>query len=150
MMLRLILLFLAFFINVEPVAAKRVKAQPADPAQYQNKPIPPGATQWHCHYNGGGSILCNLASAGNRSENVSVDPRLPRAVHDILNNPAELAGSLVSIPLHGVPYDMEMVGKLAEAVMCGRKTSCGIVFGASHAELLANIAVAQPLVLAGR
>lgn len=150
MMLRLILLFLAFFMNVEPAEAKREKAQPAEPAKYQNKPLPLGATTWHCHYDGGSGILCNLASTGQAQFPVAVAERLPRLVHDILNKPEALTGSTVAVPLHTIPYDMEMVGKLAEAVMCGAKPMCGIVFGENRSELLAHVAASAPLLLAAR
>ncbi len=42
--------------------------------------------------------------------------------------PRQLAGKTISIPLHTVPFDFDMVGQLAEAVMCGNNSpviGCG-------------------------
>lgn len=150
MPLRFILLIVALVFGTQPAQAKRTKAQPVDNPKYQNVPVPFGATKWHCHYDGGVRVLCRLASGGQDVEQVAVSARLPEAVHQILNRPAELEGSLVSIPLLGVPFDMAMTGKLADAVMCGAKAACGIIFGETRAEMLAHIAAAEPVVLAGR
>lgn len=109
----------------------------ATSSAYQNKPIPADATVWACAYGGNTKILCQLwklggESAANRLQ--AIDPRLPPIVGDILNHPERLRGS-VSIPLHTDPLDFELVGQLAEAVMCGNNTSCGVIFAKSLAEL---------------
>lgn len=151
MPLRFILLIVALVFGAQPAQAKRVKVTLSlDAPKYQNKRLSPDATQWHCHYNGGVRVLCRLANAGEVAMPVAVSAHLPEAVHWILNHPARVAEGLVSIPLLGVPFDMEMTGKLAEAVMCGAKAACGIIFGETHAELMAHIAAAEPMVLAGR
>ena len=152
MMLRLLLLFLAFFLGSDPAQARNIKVvKIVDYPKYQNKPIPQGATRWHCMYNGGGFILCTLGSSGMAdTAKLTIDPRLPQEVGQILNAAATLATGVVSIPLHTTPYDMELVGKLAEAVVCSVKTMCGIVFGESQEDLRAHITAAEALVLAGR
>lgn len=151
-MLRIILLILALFLGIQPAQAKRGGKLPAaaDFPKYQNKPIPFGATQWHCHYDGAIHIQCRLATSGIAIQPVAVSARLPGVVDKILNHPDQLAGSVVAIPLHGVPFDMEMVGKLAEAVMCASRAACGIVFGENRAALLAQVAAGEPVMLAGR
>lgn len=121
--------------------AARAKKQLA-PAQssgaYQNKPIQAGATVWYCVYNGATDILCQLGDAGNRLAarvTQAIDPRLPKIVGDILNTPERLAGGYVSIPMHSMPFDFELVGQLAEAVMCSTKSACGVIFGETRDQL---------------
>lgn len=108
----------------------------ATSSAYQNKPIAPGATVWACAYRNT-TILCRLwelASESATSRLQAVNPRLPSIVGDILNHPERLQGG-VSIPLHTHPFDFELVGQLAEAVMCGDNPSCGVIFAKSFAEL---------------
>lgn len=116
----------------------RTPSLPSDTSSaYQNKPITAGATVWACAYGGNTRILCQLWEAGStvaaRRLQV-VDPRLPSIVSDILNHPERLRGH-VSIPLHTDPFDFQLVGQLAEAVMCGNNKSCGVLFAKSLLEL---------------
>lgn len=116
----------------------RMPSLPSDTSSaYQNKPIAPGATVWACAYGGNTRILCQLWEAGStvaaRRLQV-VDPRLPSIVRDILNHPERLRGR-VSIPLHTDPIEFQLVGQLAEAVMCGDNKSCGVLFAKSLLEL---------------
>ncbi len=116
----------------------RIPSLPSDTSSaYQNKPIAPGATVWACAYGGNTRILCQLWEAGStvaaRHLQV-VDPRLPSIVRDILNHPERLRGR-VSIPLHTDPIEFQLVGQLAEAVMCGDNKSCGVLFAKSLLEL---------------
>lgn len=116
----------------------RTPSLPSDTSSaYQNKPIAPGATVWACAYGGNTKILCRLWEHGSESaasRKQAVDPRLPPIVGEILNHPERLRGG-VSIPLHTDPFDFQLVGQLAEAVMCGNNTSCGVIFAKSLAEL---------------
>lgn len=121
--------------------AARVKKIPLPPqagSGYQNKPIAIGAVVWYCAYGGATEILCRLGDSGNESmarPTQKVDPRLPPVVGDILNHPQRLARGHVSIPLLGDPVDFELVGQLAEAVMCGSNPSCGVVFAETPGQL---------------
>ena len=136
-----ILALISLFLASGSAFAARAK-KPSLPVQsaggYQNKPISIGATVWYCAYGGATEILCRLGDIGSglasRAKQV-IDPRLPRIVGDILNNPERLTSGHVSIPLHTDPYDFELVGQLAEAVMCGVNSSCGVVFAESLGEL---------------
>lgn len=115
----------------------RTPSLPSDTSSaYQNKPIAAGATVWACAYGGNKRILCQLWEAGSTvaSRLQVVDPRLPSIVSDILNHPERLRG-YVSIPLHTDPFDFQLVGQLAEAVMCGNNNSCGVIFAKSLLEL---------------
>lgn len=100
---------------------------------YHNKPIAPGATVWYCAYGGHIEILCRLGASGDSVARVvqAIDSRLPRIVGDILNNPQRFARGHIRIPLLGQPFDFELVGQLAEAVMCGSNAHCGVVFAES-------------------
>lgn len=107
---------------------------------YENKLPMPGATLWLCAYDGKKHIECRLAATSQElSLPAEVDSRLPRIVDDILNAPQVLAEALVRIPLHTAAFDMNLVGQLAEAVMCGAKLRCSILFGENY-EQLAQIA----------
>lgn len=120
-------------------AAKARKLPPPspEPSGYQNKPIAAGATVWYCAYAGNTKILCRLADSGSKSPRPvqTIDQRLPGIVGDILNHPQRLSRGHIWIPLHTDPYDFELVGQLAEAVMCGSSASCGVVFAESFAAL---------------
>lgn len=105
---------------------------------YVNQDIPEGANVWHCWYDGAFSVRCRLgqAAAAPAGDTPAVDARLPDVVHKVWHDPAGLAGSVVAIPLHTIPFDMAMTGRLANAVMCGGTTQpCGIVFGRSETRL---------------
>lgn len=108
---------------------------------YQNKPIPMGATVWYCGYGGATEILCFLGASGNQVARPpkQIDSRLPPVVGEILNNPERLSGRRIRIPLHGEPVDFELVGQLAEAVMCGSNEHCGVVFAEALGDLPAMV-----------
>lgn len=107
---------------------------------YQNKPIALGATVWYC-FSGRADILCLLGDGGDaRLRPVqAIDARLPGLVGDILNNPGKLAGGGIRIPLHSEPFDYQLVGQLAEAVMCGSNPNCGVIFAETQAGLEALV-----------
>ncbi len=142
----LALLFLAasllFPASVYAGKARKSAAPAAEFGAYQNKPIVLGATVWYCAYGGQTEILCRLGERGNDLIRPiqRVSSKLPRIVGDILNHPERLARGHVSIPLHTDPFDFELVGQLAEAVMCGSNASCGVVFAESLRELPALVA----------
>lgn len=121
----------------EPKASRQAAAD----HDYVNQEIPEGASVWHCWYDGAVSIRCRLGEAAAvRVEAAAVDPRLPEVVRKVWSNAADLAGSVVTIPLHNVPFDMAMTGRLAAAVMCGGATQpCGIVFARSEARLVETL-----------
>lgn len=102
---------------------------------YVNQEIPAGANVWHCWYDGGFAVRCRLGEAATSpaSDKPASNARLPELVHKVWHDAAELAGSVVAIPLHTLPFDMAMTGRLANAVMCGGATQpCGIVFARSE------------------
>lgn len=108
---------------------------------YQNKPIATGATVWFCAYDGGAAIACWLGDAGKfdtRPEARLADPRLPALASDIRSSPTLFAARRVSIPLHTIPYDFALVGKLAEAIMCDESENCGVIF-AENTETLQQL-----------
>ena len=108
---------------------KRVQVTTPD-SEYRNKPIAIDATVWYCAYDGKQAISCRLGDPGEATKLIQeqIDPRLPALAHGIRNHPGQLAGKNISIPLHTVPFDFEMVGQLAEAVMCGKQNSCAVIF----------------------
>ena len=105
---------------------------------YVNHDIPEGANVWHCWYDGAVAVRCRLseAAAAPAAGNAATDPRLPGFVSKVWHRAAELAGSIVEIPLHTVPFDMAMTGRLANSIMCGGSADpCGIVFARSEVRL---------------
>lgn len=119
-------------------AARPAKDLLNAPLPYQNKPVLLGSTVWYCAYGGAASIFCRLGDAGSSEAQrftQTVSARLPQAVHEILNTPAALADDVVRIPLLTVPQELDLVGELAEAVMCGTKPMCSVIFGESPARL---------------
>lgn len=114
--------------------------------EYASGALPEAGTVWHCWYDGRISILCRLGESINEvavgnsvQPETPVDSRLPGIVNTIWNQAAELAGELITIPLHVPPIDMAFTGELAESVMCdGAKAPCGIIF-ARNATVLASL-----------
>ena len=137
--------------------ARKAKAAPAEiPEEYVNKVPPSNATVWYCWYDGHVHVQCKLGevaqgegASGVDTQAVSaVDPRLPGIVRKVWHQAASLAGVLIGIPLHSIPFDMGMTGELAESVMCGGSSKpCGIIF-ASSATLLAKLVDARNDMLA--
>ena len=133
-----LVLLIVFLVPGSALASRARK--PLPPVEYgeayQNKPIAAGATVWFC-FSARVDIVCLLGDSGDEKKrpNQVVDARLPRIVADILNDPQELAGGRIRIPLHGEPYDFQLVGQLAESVMCGSNRSCGVIFAETLAEL---------------
>jgi hypothetical protein len=137
-------LFLAILAPESATAARARKAPlPAvtQEGAYQNKPIQPGATVWYC-FTRRADIVCLLGDAGNQELRPMqvVDARLPGIVGEILNRPEELADGPIRIPLHTEPFDFQLVGQLADAVMCGSNRSCGVIFAETFGELQALVA----------
>ncbi len=126
------------------VLAARARKSPPSPVThgdvYQNKPIAPGGTVWYC-VSSRSDILCLLGDRGDQEvrPRQAVDARLPTLVDSILNSPEELAGSRIRIPLHSEPFDFQLVGQLAEAVMCGSNKRCGVIFAETLPELRALV-----------
>lgn len=130
----------AALLGLLAVAAEARDPRPPREAvdDYVNQDIPQGANVWHCWYDGAVSVRCRLgeAAAAPAAGDAATDPRLPGFVSKVWHRAAELAGSIVEIPLHTVPFDMAMTGRLANAVMCGAAAQpCGIVFARSEARL---------------
>lgn len=135
--------------------ARKIKIIPDAGDDYVNKALPDNATVWHCWYDGATAVLCRLgevvgSAADSAAHPAPVDPRLPKGVHMLWQNPAAMAGARVTIPLHSVPFDMVLTGKLADSVMCGgAKRPCGVIFGSSAAKL-ADLVVERVRQLAAR
>lgn len=53
----------------------------------------------------------------------------------VIEEPEAFAGKWVEIPLMAPPFDFELVGQLAEFVMCGNQDACGVLFGETPAQL---------------
>ena len=127
----LLILASCCFASADASAARPKRVQAATPdSEYRNKPIPTDSTVWYCAYDGKQAISCRLGDPGEPTKLVreQVDPRLPALAHGIRNHPAQLAGKTISIPLHTVPFDFDLVGQLAEAVMCGNHNTCAVIF----------------------
>lgn len=122
------------------------------PEPYRNKPVADGATLWYCAYSGRSSIRCALAVAGDPTATpaAALDPQLPAVSRQILEAPASLAGRIVEIPLFAPPFAFDLVGQLAESVMCGKGTACGILFGENPAHLAQLVRRHEAGVLARR
>lgn len=100
-------------------------------------------TVWACWYDRSTSVLCRLLaapvspvatspeSALPPGEAPSSRPRRPLSplVHVIGEAPAQLGGRIVRIPLHNHAQNMEAVEQLADAVMCGARSDCRVLFG---------------------
>lgn len=131
LLIGLVILASCCFASADASAArpKRVQATTPD-SEYRNKPIAIDSTVWYCAYDGKQAISCRLGDPGEPTKLIQeqIDPRLPALAHGIRNNPGQLAGKTISIPLHTVPFDFDMVGQLAEAVMCGNNNTCAVIF----------------------
>ncbi|AYH44217.1 hypothetical protein [Azoarcus sp. DN11] len=102
----------------------------------------PEEPTWICWYLRGTQMHCRLASdiatspAGAASSSAAVEPGvvprgrrpLPEIVHAILAEPEKLAGQTIAIPLFTESSDRSFVRELAEAVMCGAKQMCSVLF----------------------
>ena len=113
---------------------------------YVNKTLPEAGTVWHCWYDGGDSILCRLGEFEREAARgyaalppPPVDSRLPDLVRKVWHQAHHLAGKIITIPLHTIPFDMALTGELAQAVMCrGASQACGVIF-ARNATLLTGL-----------
>lgn len=126
----LLIVFAIWFLPGNAQAARKKQPTPVSSA-YENKAIATGATVWYCAYDGNTEILCRLGAAGEAAidpDEHETDARLPRLVHDIRQAPQRLAGQRIAIPLYTPPVDFDMVGELAESVMCGSRAFCGVIF----------------------
>lgn len=133
-------LVVAALVGLTAAAAQAREPRTARAAidDYADHDLPQGANIWHCWYDGAVSIRCRLgeAAVAPAAGKPGVDPRLPGFMRKVWQQAAELAGSVVVIPLHTVPFDMAMTGRLASAVMCGGATQpCGVVFARNEALL---------------
>lgn len=132
-------------------ARKLTPPHPLEPTDYINKELPDDAVVWHCWYAGNAVLKCRLGeSDGVVAPTPTVDARLPPVVGQIWHRAAELAQSIVSIPLYAIPFDMALTGQLAESVMCGgTRKPCGIIF-AENLALLSVLVGQRNLQLAAR
>jgi hypothetical protein len=102
------------------------------------------ASTWTCWHGGETSVYCLLnraepSGAATTPDAAGTARPLPAVVQTIRNDPASLEDRVIVIPLHSVPYDLAFVAQLAQAVMCGAKPDCAVVFGRSYAEALGRI-----------
>lgn len=102
----------------------------------------PEEPTWICWYIRGTQMHCRLGSdiatspTGAASPSSAVEPGavpsgrrpLPEIVRTILTEPEKLAGRTIAIPLFTESGDRSFVRELAEAVMCGAKKLCSVLF----------------------
>lgn len=107
------------------------------PEPYRNKPATEWATVWYCAYAGNTTIRCQLGLAGSRAvaRGTALNPEAVSVARKIIEEPVTLSNRTVVIPLHAPPFEFKSVGQLAESVMCGTRSSCGIIFGESPSKL---------------
>lgn len=121
------------------------------PQAYRNSNVAASATVWYCASSGHSSILCRLGSTGAEASppQSARNSQLPVAARKIIDDPDRLAGWRVEIPLLAPPFDFELVGQLAEYVMCGNREACGVIFGETLAQLDQLVRQHEAQVLAG-
>lgn len=105
---------------------------------------------WVCWYADGASVACRLGAPEaflpsvadlepGASDAGALPPAgrrpLPEIVRTILQEPGKLAGRTISIPLFTEAQDMEFVRELAEAVMCGTRKLCRVLFLRSSTDI---------------
>ena len=107
------------------------------PEPYRNKPSTDWATVWYCAYSGNATIRCQLGLAGNQTvaQGAARNPEIVSVTRRIIEEPETLANRTVVIPLRAPPFEFRSVGLLAESVMCGTRSGCGIIFGESPSQL---------------
>lgn len=107
------------------------------PHAYRNRNVAVTATIWYCASSGHSSILCRLGSTGAHTSRPQLvrNSTLPAAAKRVIDEPDMLTGWRVEIPLLAPPFDFELVGQLAEYVMCGNREACGVIFGETLAQL---------------
>ena len=106
--------------------------------------------RWVCWYTGAASIACRLGApdafvpSGAELQSPTSDAGavlpagkrpLPEIVRTILQQPETLVGRTISIPLFTEARDADFVRELAEAVMCGTRKLCGVLFLGSSTEI---------------
>ncbi len=150
-------IFLAMLICLvsDLAHARKVKVSVDEPEDYVNKTLPEAGTVWHCWYDGNDAVLCRLGESPADDDKAlaearPIDKRLPDVVRQIWQQAKQVAGRLVNIPLHTIPYDMALTGQLAESVMCSGATApCGVIF-AKNAVALAELVSLRNTQLAAR
>ena len=153
--LRHLLIILLLSVSAHSAhAGKRVR-QSELPQPYINKPVQAGDTVWYCAYNSRKlTIDCQLgakADAPVAAQTMDFGARMPLLARRILTTPDQLAGETIHIPLHAPPFELALVGQLAEGVMCGARAGCGIIFGNDSvhlAELVADFEMTRKEYLA--
>lgn len=105
---------------------------------------------WVCWYAGATSVACRLGApdafmpsgadlpspASDAGAVLPVGKRpLPEIVRTILLQPEMLVGRTISIPLFTEARDADFVHELAEAVMCGTRKLCHVLFLGSSTEI---------------
>lgn len=106
---------------------------------------------WRCWYDGAVHVSCFVESVPAASATPAlVTPGLPQIVHALRTQPAAFRGRLLHIPLHSLPYNMDGVAVLAQAIVCGQRTACSVRFTPTlpEAELAAFLATWDDPILA--
>ncbi len=128
----LVVLLMILSMFTHSAHARKPKAVMNVAVDYVNKPLLVGATVWYCAYDGGDAVQCLLGEAGDNissGQSAQIDSRLPEIVRKVWTQASELVGKIIRIPLHTIPFDMELTGELAHSVMCGGATMvCGVLF----------------------
>lgn len=105
---------------------------------------------WVCWYAGAASVACRLGGpdggelSGADLQSPTTDAGaalpagkrpLPEIVRTILQQPHTLVGKTISIPLFTEARDAEFVRELADAVMCGTRKLCRVLFLGTSTEI---------------
>jgi len=103
-------------------------------------------TSWTCWLHGDTRVACTVLDAMDATEAPRAAP--PRGVPDLGNQaqlmqavrvrPSTLAGKLVFVPLHNVPFDDSLVEQLVGSVLCGAAPDCGARYKPELQQLIAE------------
>lgn len=102
----------------------------ADAASAEGSQESAAGLHWRCWYDQKTNIVClidALPESGNPAL-AGLPANLPPLVATMRRNPEWLRGTIIGIPLHTPPYDMELTAQLARATACGSRRDCAVAF----------------------
>ncbi|NMG45013.1 hypothetical protein GPA22_14895 [Aromatoleum toluvorans] len=140
------------------VVGKLLLALPVTAAHAEAPAVTP--VSWICWYANGTAVSCRLGppdafmpapaelqpGAADAGALLPAGKRpLPQIVRTILQEPEKLADRTISIPLFAESHDTDFVRELAEAVMCGTRKLCRVLFLRSSTDIALTLdAVEDP------